>query len=100
MDAQKANYEVTRMARLLRVTRQGYYAWRKQRQTGPGPRARRRAEIDQAMREAFRASDEVYGARGSLASSLIRAWSSTARRSPPRCVGRALKASARAGSPQ
>lgn len=62
MDAQKANYEVTRMARLLRVTRQSYYAWRKQRQTGPGPRARRRAEIDQAVREAFRASDEVYGA--------------------------------------
>ena len=62
MDAEKANYEVTRMARLLGVTRQGYYAWRKQRQTGPGPRAQRRTEIDQAVRNAFHASDEVYGA--------------------------------------
>lgn len=44
------------------LTRQGYYAWRKQRQNGPGRRARRRAEIDRAVREAFHASDGVYGA--------------------------------------
>src|SRR5690625_7408655 len=62
MDAEKANYEVTRMARLLQVTRQDYYAWRKQRQTGPGPRAQRRTEIDQAVRNGFHAADEVYGA--------------------------------------
>src|SRR5699024_12745510 len=62
MDAEKANYEVTRMARLLGLTRQGYYAWRKQRQTGPGPRAQRRTEIDQAVRNAFHASDEGYRA--------------------------------------
>ena len=62
MDSEKANYEVTRMARLLGVTRQGYYAWRTQRQAGPGPRAQRRDEIDQAVRETFHASDDVYGA--------------------------------------
>lgn len=62
MDAQKANFEITRMARLLGVTRQGYYAWRRRREHGPGPRAQRREVIDQAVREAFQASDEVYGA--------------------------------------
>jgi len=62
MDAQKANYEITRMARLLGVTRQGYYAWQHRRRQGPGPRAERREMIDQAVREAFHASDDVYGA--------------------------------------
>lgn len=62
MDAQKANFEITRMARLLGVTRQGYYAWCKHRESGPGPRARRREVVDQAVREAFHASDDVYGA--------------------------------------
>ncbi|SLN03213.1 Mobile element protein [Corynebacterium xerosis] len=62
MDAEKANFEITRMARLLGVTRQGYYAWQHRRQHGPGPRAQRREVIDLAVREQFRASDEVYGA--------------------------------------
>src|SRR5699024_8014494 len=62
MDAEKANFEITRMARLLGVTRQGYYAWQRRRQHGPGPRAQRRTVIDQAVREQFRASDDVYGA--------------------------------------
>ncbi|MGX0106079.1 putative transposase [Kocuria palustris] len=62
MDAEKANYEITRMARLLGVTRQGYYAWQQRLQHGPGPRAQRREQLDQAVREQFRASDDVYGA--------------------------------------
>src|SRR5699024_11909537 len=62
MDAQKANYEITRMARLLGVTRQGYYAWQHRRRQGPGPRAERREMIDQAVRGALHASDDVYGA--------------------------------------
>lgn len=62
MDAEKANYEITRMARLLGVTRQGYYVWQRRRQNGPGPRAQRREQLDQAVREQFRASDDVYGA--------------------------------------
>lgn len=62
MDAEKANFEITRMARLLGVTRRGYYARQRRRQHGPGPRAKRRTVIDQAVREQFRASDDVYGA--------------------------------------
>lgn len=62
MDAEKANYEITRMARLLGVSRQGYYAWQQRRQQGPGPRAQRRQVIDQAVRQQFRDSDDVYGA--------------------------------------
>jgi len=62
MDAEKADFEITRMARLLGVTRQGYYAWQRRRRHGPGPRAQRREVIDQAVREQFQASDDVYGA--------------------------------------
>jgi putative transposase len=29
MEAEKANYPVQRMARLLRVSRSGFYAWRR-----------------------------------------------------------------------
>lgn len=35
MTAEKANYEVTRMARLLGVSRSGFYAWAKRQAAEP-----------------------------------------------------------------
>lgn len=62
MAQEKANYEISRMARLLRVSRSGYYRWVAQRAAGPGPQAARRAVLDQQVRDFFTASDRVYGA--------------------------------------
>lgn len=62
MALEKANFEISRMARLLRVSRQGYYRWARRRDADPGPQAQRREQIDQAVRSSYQASDEVYGA--------------------------------------
>lgn len=62
MAAEKAHYSVARMARLLEVSRSGFYAWAARGRNGPGLRAVQRAEIDQRVRAAFAASDEVSGA--------------------------------------
>ncbi|MDO5629769.1 MAG: IS3 family transposase [Mobilicoccus sp.] len=62
MAREKANFEISRMARLLGVSRQGYYAWVTRAQGGPGPQAARREEIDAAVRASHAASDGVYGA--------------------------------------
>lgn len=62
MAAEKANFEVTRMARLLRVSRTGYYRWAAVQGQSPGPQAVRRAEIDERVRVSHEASDRVYGA--------------------------------------
>lgn len=62
MAQEKANYEISRMARLLRVSRSGYYRWSKQRDASPGPQAARRAALDEQVRSFYDASDQVYGA--------------------------------------
>lgn len=62
MDAEKADYEITRMTRLLGVSRSGYYAWAARRAAGPGPQATRRAQVDEAVRAAHERSDRVDGA--------------------------------------
>lgn len=58
----KANFEVARMARLLRVSRSGYYRWQARQAVGPGPQAVRRQVLDQRVRAHHQASDGVYGA--------------------------------------
>ena len=50
------------MARLLGVSRSGYYAWAARCAAGPGPQAVSRAQIDQAVRTAHELSDRVDGA--------------------------------------
>ena len=64
MHAEKSNFTITRMARLLEVSRSGYYAWRKRE---PSPRAIRRERIAQKVAWFHGDSDEVSGAPKILA---------------------------------
>lgn len=65
MAAEKAHHAVEFMARLLGVSRAGYYAWVKRggSSPAPGPRARRRAEVAQAVKASHAASKGVNGHR-------------------------------------
>jgi transposase InsO family protein len=56
METEYANFEVTRMARLLKVSTSGFYAWRKR--VGPPEKA---CELDRAIIEAHKRSRGVYG---------------------------------------
>jgi putative transposase len=58
MEAEKANYPIQRMARLLGVSRSGCYAWRRRRQ----PESSVRAELDVKVRKAHTKSYGTYGA--------------------------------------
>ena len=60
MLAEKINFSITRMARLLQVSRSGYYAWLK-RQNQPGPRALRRSLVEQQVLQSHARSGGVYG---------------------------------------
>jgi putative transposase len=67
MDAEKATldnvggFEIARMARLLGVSRSGYYDWARRQAAGPSPAARRRAELTGKIVGFHAASDRVYG---------------------------------------
>lgn len=50
------------MARLLGVSRSGYYQWAARQRTGPGRRATARAQLDMLVRQNHVASNRVYGA--------------------------------------
>ncbi|WP_371826017.1 IS3 family transposase [Nonomuraea turcica] len=60
--AEKDHHEVSLLARVLGVSRQGYYAWAARQERGPSARARRDAELTGKIRDHHRASDEIYGA--------------------------------------
>ena len=60
MEAECANYEIERMARLLEVSRSGFYKWRlAQKRTSP--QHQRRERIDERIVESHRASRATYG---------------------------------------
>jgi putative transposase len=64
MHAEKTSFSIARMARLLGVSRSGYYAW-----TGrlPSPAQVRRARIERKVASFHEDSDEVYGSPRILA---------------------------------
>jgi transposase InsO family protein len=64
MLAEKSNFSVVRMARLLNVSRSGFYAWQGR---APSPRAVRRLVIEAKVARSHEASDEVYGSPRVLA---------------------------------
>ncbi len=67
IEAEKATYPIKRMCELLEVSRSGFYEWRKSRDGGPTPAARRRAELDAKVAKFHAESDGVYGAPRILA---------------------------------
>ncbi len=61
MDAQKASYSIALMAKVLGVTRAGYYAW-KNRAPQRGKRASARRRLDEAVAWEHEVSGGTYGA--------------------------------------
>lgn len=65
MHQEKANYSVSRMARLLKVSRSGYYKWADQQDkkiNGLDPREEFRRKLDKKIREFWDGSEQTYGA--------------------------------------
>jgi transposase InsO family protein len=67
MDAEKANYDVSRMARLLDVSRSGFYDWASRRAAGPTRAQQRREQLVEKIKTFHKESDEVYGSPRILA---------------------------------
>ncbi len=61
MDTERATFDVSRMARLLGVSRSGYYAWAARQAAGPTSSQQRRAELTGMIRQFHADSDHVYG---------------------------------------
>ena len=62
MEAECANFEVARMARLLGVSRSGFYRWRAMREaTSVGPAQQRRDDLDAMIAAVHKESDGTYG---------------------------------------
>ncbi|MET8008311.1 IS3 family transposase, partial [Nonomuraea glycinis] len=62
IDAEKDHHDVSLLARVLGVSRQGYYAWADRRRRGPSARARQDQVLTEQIRRHHQASDEIYGA--------------------------------------
>lgn len=60
-------FEIARMARLLGVSRSGYYDWARRQSAGPSPAQQRRAHLTNKIMASHAASDRVYGSPRVLA---------------------------------
>lgn len=67
IEAEKANYPITRMVELLGVARAAYYKWTRRVAAGPSPRAVRRVDLTAKIIDAHGESNGVYGAPRILA---------------------------------
>lgn len=67
MDTEKATFSIARMARLLAVSRSGYYAWCDRQAAGPSLAQQRRAELTVKIGRFHLESDQVYGSPRILA---------------------------------
>lgn len=62
MEAEYANFDVTRMARLLEVSRSGFYRWRTSRgEVAVSPAQQRRDDLDAMIAAVHKDSDGTYG---------------------------------------
>jgi hypothetical protein len=61
MEAECANFEVTRMARLLEVSASGYYRWKAAKDRPPLPSEVRRAALDAQIIASHKALGGTYG---------------------------------------
>lgn len=61
MEARREDYPLSAMCDALGVTRAGYYAWARRKQSPPGPREARREELIGRVREAHEQSRRNYG---------------------------------------
>lgn len=61
MEKHQQQFSIKAMARVLKVSRSGFYAWRC-RQGSPSPRSRRREVRDAEIRSLFAARKGRYGA--------------------------------------
>jgi hypothetical protein len=64
IEQEREQHAVSLLCAVLRVTRQGYYAWRR-REATPGPRRQADAVYCGAIMRLYRKSRETYGAPGS-----------------------------------
>jgi putative transposase len=62
IDENTAHHDVSLMARLLGVSRQGYYAWKNRQRGGPGVRERENTDLIERIRDHHERSHGTYGA--------------------------------------